>query len=51
MDDFVGNHKMVSDKRPETNSLGCKGNSEPSIKRVSYADTVMRNSKSEEMKE
>ena len=47
----VGNHKMVSDKRPETNSLGYKEDSEPSIKRVSYADTVMRNSKSEEMKE
>ena len=47
----VGNHKMVSDKRPETNSLEYKENSEPSIKRVSYADTVMRNSKSEEMKE
>ena len=42
---------MVSDKRPETNSLGYKEDSEPSIKRVSYADTVMRNSKSEEMKE
>ena len=50
-DKIVGNHKMVSDKRPETNSLGYKGDSEPSIKRVSYADTVMRNSKSEEMKE
>ena len=47
----VGNHKMVSDKRPETNSLEYKEGSEPSIKRVSYADTVMRNSKSEEMKE
>ena len=44
----VGNHEMISDKRPETNSLESKEGSEPSkIKRVSYANTVM----SEEMKE
>jgi len=48
----VGNHEMISDKRPETNSLEYRKGSEPSkIKRVSYANTVMRNSKSEEMKE
>ena len=48
----VGNHEMISDKRPETNSLESRKGSEPSkIERVSYANTVMRNSKSEEMKE
>jgi len=43
---------MTSDKRPETNSLEFREGSEPlKIKRVSYANTVMRTSESEEMKE
>jgi hypothetical protein len=34
----VGNHEMISDERPETNSLESKEGSEPSNKRVSYAN-------------
>ena len=47
----VGNHEMISDKRPETNSLESKEGSEPSKLNECRTRILLRNSKSEEMKE
>jgi len=48
----VGFHELSEKKRPGTNILESRKGSEPSnIKRVSYANTAMRNNGSEEMKE
>jgi len=48
----VGIHELTENKRPGTNNLESRKGLKPSnIKRVSYANTAMRNNGSEEMKE